>query len=117
MTSQQERGHLAECPLSSDGVLLTLAEGAAGLLWQSWEDAYIVFQPSSTETHVFNNTTALILESLEEGPLSMETLKGRLEIVLDVEKGSLATGNFDFAVSRLETLGLIDRLAEAVSAP
>jgi len=39
------------------------------LVWRKWDDIYVVYQLSSTETHVLNETTALILKCLEYGPL------------------------------------------------
>lgn len=87
-----------------------LTPAGRGLLWQNWEDAYIVYQPSSTETHVFNETTALILESLEQGPLPMESIKHGILEVLGLETDELANDSLMFAVGRLEALGLIDCL-------
>lgn len=101
-------------PASPRQWLLTPA--GRGLLWQNWEDAYIVYQPSSTETHVFNETTALILESLEQGPLPMERVKDWILEALGMAEG-VVNDDLLFAVGRLEALGLIDWLdgAEAGS--
>lgn len=78
------------------------------MLWQEWDDVYIVYQPSSAETHVFNDTTALILKCLERGPLSADEVKMQIEAALGVGPGELAKEDFAFATSRLEELGLID---------
>ncbi len=59
------------------------------LIWQEWDDVYIVYQPSSAETHVFNETTALILKCLEHGPLSADEVKERTEAALGVGQGEL----------------------------
>ena len=83
------------------------------MIWQEWDDVYIVYQPSSAETHVFNETTALILKCLEHGPLSADEVKGQTEAALGVGPGELATEDFAFATSRLEELGLIDSLDDA----
>ena len=84
-----------------------------GLVWQEWDDLYIVYQPSSAETHVFNETTATILRSLGYGPLSADEVKVQTEAALGVGPGELAKEDFAFATSRLEELGLIDCLDDA----
>lgn len=83
------------------------------LEWQEWDDIYIVYQPSSAETHVFNETTALILRCLEQGPLSREMVKEWTEAALGVALGGLAAADFAVATMRLEELGLIECLDEA----
>lgn len=80
----------------------------AELLWENWEDMFIVYQPASAETHVFNQCTATILDCLENGLLSSDILKRRTEIALGVGEGKLAHDDFSFAMMRLEELGLID---------
>lgn len=97
-------------------MLLGLASAGRGLVWQDWDDVYLVYQPSSAETHVFNETTALILKSLEQGPLPTEGVKDWTERALGVGQGELAADDFAFAVGRLEELGLIDRFDEAIAA-
>ncbi len=87
--------------------LMKLESSARELLWQEWDDVYIVYQPSSTETHVFNGTTALILESLEQGPLSMEEVMDCIRTGLEAKRGDLDPADISFAVARLEELGLI----------
>jgi PqqD family protein of HPr-rel-A system len=83
------------------------------MLWQPWDDVFIVYQSSSAETHVFNETTALILKCLEHGPLAADEVKGQTEAALGVGPGELAKEDFAFATSRLEELGLIDCLDAA----
>jgi PqqD family protein of HPr-rel-A system len=97
-------------------MLLGLAAPGRDLIWQGWDDVYLVFQPLSAETHVFNETTALILKCLEQGPLSTEGVKNWTEAALGVDQGELAAENFAFAVGRLEELGLIERFDEATAA-
>jgi PqqD family protein of HPr-rel-A system len=83
------------------------------LVWRKWDDIYVVYQLSSAETHVFNETTALILKCLERGPLSADDVKEQTEVALGVGPGELAKEDFAFATSRLEELGLIDSLDTA----
>ena len=92
-------------------MLLVLARRE--LIWQEWDAIYIVYQLSSAETHVFNETTALILKCLEQGSLSADEVKGETEAALGVGQGELASDDFAFATMRLEELGLIERLDDA----
>lgn len=93
----------------------TLTEAGQGLVWQNWDDVFIVYQPSSTETHVFNETTALILRCLEREPQSMNDLRDFTEGALGLDAGELGTENFAFAIGRLEELGLVDSLEHALA--
>ena len=95
-------------PATNVGVALVMA--SSPLHQQKWDDLYIVYQPSSAETHVFNETTALILKSLEHGPLSMDRVKEWTEDALGIGPEGLADEDFAFAVQRLEELGLIECL-------
>ena len=87
-----------------------------GLRWDEWDDVFIVYQPSSAETHVFNETTALILKCLEHGPLLAEEVKVQTEASLGVGPGELADDDFAFATMRLDELGLIERLDDVSAA-
>lgn len=87
---------------------MVLLSAGSDLIWQQWNEVYIVYQPSSAETHVFNETTALILRSLEPGPLSSDRVLDCVESCLGIAQGDLGTEGFAFAVWRLEELGLIE---------
>jgi PqqD family protein of HPr-rel-A system len=89
-------------------MLLGLLPSATELLWQEWDGVYMLYQPSSAETHVFNETTALILRSLDGGPLSADSVKNRTEAALGIPPGELDAEDFAFAIGRLEELGLIE---------
>ena len=96
-------------------MLLGLTSASRGLVWQDWDDVYLVYQPLSAETHVFNDTTALILKCLEHGQLSTEGVKNWTEAALGVGQGELAADDFAFAVGRLEELGLIQGADETIA--
>lgn len=95
--------------------ILTSTPAAGSLRWQQWDDVYLVYQASSAETHVFNDTTALILRCLEQGPQSLEAVRGWTEAALGVGQGQLAADHFAFAIGRLEELGLVDSLEQALA--
>jgi PqqD family protein of HPr-rel-A system len=44
------------------------------LLWRSWESEHIVYNTGSGDTHLVDSISALLLKSLEPGPLSEEDL-------------------------------------------
>jgi len=87
---------------------MRLTPQARELVWVEWEDAYSVYQPSSAETHIFNETTRLIIEALEESPMTLEQTAGRIVKTIGVEKDELVFGDLRFAAARLEELGLIE---------
>jgi PqqD family protein of HPr-rel-A system len=94
---------------------MVLTSAGRELDWQEWDEVYIVFQPTSAETHVFNETTAAILRCLDSGggALSTDALKARTEAALGVDSAELVADDFAFATTRLEELGLIDCLDDA----
>ncbi len=101
---------------SGEGAEILISTPAAGSLrWQQWDDIYLVYQASSAETHVFNDTTALILRCLEQGPQSLAAARSWTEAALGVGQGQLAADHFAFAVGRLEELGLVDSLEQALA--
>jgi len=104
---------LVEYPPSDRAELMVLNVVGRSLVWQHWDDVYIVYQPSSAETHVFNETTALILKCLEGGPLLADEVKEWTEAALGAGPGELAGDDFAFATMRLEELGLIVCLDDA----
>jgi len=98
---------------SAEARHLILTSASLRLAWKSWDDVYIVYQSSSAETHVFNETTALILRRLQQGSIAMEALRNWTEAALGIDQGELGAEDFEFAVGRLEELGLIECLDEA----
>jgi PqqD family protein of HPr-rel-A system len=95
-----------------------IATPAAGeLTWVDWDDVYIVYQPSSAETHVFNETTALILKVLQQGVLSLTEVIDQIGQALEAEEDELIAEDVRLAVQRLEVLGLIDGSDGIVTGP
>jgi PqqD family protein of HPr-rel-A system len=92
----------------SDGRYLTLTPSGKSLIWQDWGDLFIVYQPSSTETHLFNDTTAAVVQSLEKSPLSSAELFSAVSSTLMCTGDALSESDLSFVTDRLEELGLID---------
>ena len=96
--------------------IITLTATGWELVWHEWDDVYIVYQPASSETHIFNDTTAAVLQSLENGALTMAVVADLTAQALDIEREKLLNGDLSFALGRLEELGLIEWSDEAAAA-
>lgn len=83
------------------------------LEWQGWEDVFSVYQPSSTETHVFNDITAALLQNLEKKALTMADVAEAIAAILNMSRDELSDNDLSFAIGRLEELGLVDWSDEA----
>lgn len=94
--------------------MLLLSAGQR-LVWQEWDDVYLVYQTASAETHVFNQTTVVILSVLNQGPLPAEKVKELTEEALGIPQGDLGNDDFAFAVGRLDELGLIEHSEQAIA--
>lgn len=94
-----------------------LTPAGQGLLWRQWDVHHIVYQPSSTETHVFNETTARVMRCLERGPATVGEVAAWTVDSLGIEKDELAARDLEFAMGRLEELGIIELSDEAAAAP
>lgn len=90
--------------------MIALLPSDRPLICERLDDLYMVFQPASAETHVFNETTFLILERLKNGPCSLDCVKSWTEESLGVQLGEIDIDEFTFATRRLEELGLIEHL-------
>lgn len=88
--------------------LIELTEAGNSLEWQSWDDAYIVYQTLSAETHVFNETTACILRLLQQGSLTVDEIARSISNYFGLSDGELGVQDFSEAIPRLYELGLID---------
>ncbi|MCX7108980.1 MAG: HPr-rel-A system PqqD family peptide chaperone [Proteobacteria bacterium] len=79
-----------------------------GLTWQSWDGIYIVYQASSTETHVLNETTAGVLRCLTEGHSTLDQISEWIVQSLEINLNELDSGDLFKALERLVELGLVD---------
>ncbi|WP_300454038.1 HPr-rel-A system PqqD family peptide chaperone [Accumulibacter sp.] len=95
--------------------MIALTRAGHELSWQKWDDVFIVYQPSSAETHVFNETTALILRGLEQSAKSLDELREFTASELGIATEDLDADDLAFAMARIEELGLIERLDDVVA--
>ncbi len=87
-----------------------LTDSGQELLWQKWDDAFVLFQPSSAETHFINEISAFILERLAQEPVGLETLGKLIDMEFEQVGEKIIPEALDFWINRLEELGLIDRV-------
>lgn len=87
---------------------MVLLPAGKALIWQKLDDHFIVYQPSSAETHIFNETSALILASIELGPRSIHSALEWAAMRLGVPTNDLDIEEFSAAMIRLDELGLVD---------
>ncbi|MEI7867197.1 MAG: HPr-rel-A system PqqD family peptide chaperone [Candidatus Methylumidiphilus sp.] len=87
-----------------------VTKAARELVWQDWDDVYIIFQTSSTETHVFNETTATVLGLLQANPTNLDELRVHTAEFLGVAINELVQDDLMFVTRRLEELGLVEWL-------
>ncbi len=87
---------------------MVLLPAGKALIWHKSDDLFIVYQPSSTETHLFNEISALILASIEQGPRSIDAVLEWAAIRLGVSVDDLDAEEFYSAMIRLDELGLVD---------
>lgn len=76
----------------------------ARLLWEKWPNEAVVFNELSGKTHYLNATAVAILERLERGPCSAESLAERLY----AEAASVFLPQVEQALAEFEQLGLIE---------
>lgn len=76
----------------------------ARLLWEKWPNEAVVFNELSGRTHYLNATAMAILERLEQGPCSAESLAEWLYS----EASSAFLPQVKQALAEFEQLGLIE---------
>jgi PqqD family protein of HPr-rel-A system len=91
-------------------VVLRLTAAGRDLAWEGWEDLHVVFQRTSGETHVFNETTRAILGRLQDGPLALDEMVRLLARAMGIDEAGLAREDFLAVTARLDELGLIERV-------
>lgn len=94
--------------LSDTLKLMALAPPAFDLAWEDWGDIHTVYQRSSAETHVLNDTTVYILRVLEAGSATLGEIIEDITEAMGVKDSEFAARDLAWAAKRLEELGLIE---------
>lgn len=99
--------------VSNDRVCMSLSPPAHDLVWEDWGDIYTVYQRSSAETHVFNETTAFVLNELLANATTLNRLIDVTMEAMGLKESELVARDLTWAAKRLEELGLIELRSEA----
>jgi PqqD family protein of HPr-rel-A system len=79
------------------------------LRWKQWDDAVVVYNSASGNTHLLNSTASAVLRMLENSPAAPEELVHELEEACrDVSPPELAR-RLSTLFSQLDEVGLIER--------
>jgi PqqD family protein of HPr-rel-A system len=76
------------------------------LLWETWDDGIVLFQPTSGKTHVLNPLGALALDLLAESPCTSTELVDRIAQATEQPHDEALRGQIDSLLSYLEHLGI-----------
>lgn len=95
----------------TEHVELWMVPARSQLQWHSWGDAadaqFVVFNPSSGETHCLNFVAALILQYLEERPYSVDALAAEIRKAIPEGTEAGALVNFAGLLQEFDEIGLI----------
>ena len=81
--------------------------GPSDLIWRSWDrDEFVVYHVASGDTHLINEVTARVLETLQASPLSFEELTRRVAHALQVEVDESFEASLAKLLVYLDEIGL-----------
>lgn len=80
------------------------------LLWRRWDDEYVVFNPSSGDTHVLNHVAAEALKRLERSPADAGDLAQHVGLTVKLDPDDLLE-HMEGLVRQFDELGLVQPLA------
>lgn len=81
--------------------------GASDLIWRSWDhDEFVVYHVASGDTHLINEVTARVLETLQTNPQSFEELTGRVAGALQIEADESFEASLAKLLAHLDEIGL-----------
>ena len=78
------------------------------LHWRHWEEAYILFNAASAQTHMLNEFGKTVLQLLEEAPRNTIDLSERLALRFAMEWDDQAQFYLQSVLADLDQLGLIE---------
>ena len=76
------------------------------LLWETWDDGIVVFQPTSGKTHVLNPLGALALDLLAEAPSTASELVERIAGATERPRDEALEGQVRTLLTYLDRLGI-----------
>jgi PqqD family protein of HPr-rel-A system len=77
------------------------------LLWEQWNDEYIVYNARSGETHFLNELAAKALKALEDFPCNAEQLAQKMTVQHELEM-AFRIADMERLIQEFDSLGLIE---------
>jgi len=93
---------------SDRGVLWKIA-AAAPLPMRCWDGDYVVYNPSSGDTHVLDIVTGEVLKAIVAGATLRAELRARFAAFLEVPADARLDAQLDVVLAALEGIGLIEQ--------
>ena len=81
---------------------------AVCLHWRHWEEAYVLFNAASAQTHLLNDFGMDVLDILKQAPHSAPELSERLASHFQIEWDNQAQSYLQSLLVNLDELGLIE---------
>ena len=78
------------------------------LLWRSWDEELVVFDPLSGDTHVLNPLAAEVLQVLESQAMDGEGLSQHLALAMDTQPNDTLRKHIQLLLTKFVSLGLIE---------
>jgi PqqD family protein of HPr-rel-A system len=91
----------------ADDSMWRLAADAAPPI-RCWQGDFVVYNPLSGDTHIFDIVAGTALEAVAAGPTSSAAVCRRVASLLDVPNDEQVAANVDVILARLDDLGLIE---------
>lgn len=77
------------------------------LLWEQYDEDYLVYNGHSGETHFLNVTAAEVLKSLQTGPMALPELVAELQLMFDMDDEHALAQHISRVIQEFEHVGLI----------
>jgi PqqD family protein of HPr-rel-A system len=78
--------------------------------WRCWGGDYVVFNPSSGQTHLLDVVTGRIVTELTDGSRDLLEIRSRIAKFLEVPDDDRLASTVANILIRLEEVGLIERM-------
>lgn len=77
------------------------------LLWEQFDDDYLIYNARSGETHFLNASAAEILKVLQTGPMDLPSMVAELQSVFDTEDEHALVQHISRVIQEFDHAGLI----------
>ena len=84
-----------------------VSEGSC-LLWNSWDNEYVVFDDGSGDTHLLDLVAGEVLKVLQEAPADSSQVTARVALRLDATPVVELAGRVQETIRKFREVGLIE---------